>query len=60
MSKLNKLDEEFQERGDLYDLEADRCFGWDLDVTDTWYKKLWTRKLSELDCFYHYSYLRSF
>ena len=60
MSQLNNLDNEKQEWSDEYALEVDRYYGWEIDVSDTWYDGLWTKKLGELDCYYHYSDFRYF
>jgi hypothetical protein len=59
MSRINKLDAAHQDKVDQRDLEYDRFYGWEYDVSDMWYEHLYTKKLGELDCFYHFSYWRS-
>jgi len=60
MSKLNKLDCIRQDELDQSDLNYDHLYGWEIDVSDTWYLNLYTKKLGELDCYYHFSHLERF
>ena len=52
MSRLNKVDVEVHEEEELHSLECDRFYGWEIDVSDTWYINM-PNRLSKRDCLFH-------